>query len=89
MLDAIRAAKHHVHLETYIFSSDAVGEQFAEALIERQRAGVAVRVLYDAVGSIDSAPEFFERLESAGVDAAGVQRARPRRSDERRKPRDA
>jgi cardiolipin synthase len=68
MLDAIHAAKDHVHLETYIFSSDAVGRQFADALIERQRAGVAVRVLYDAVGSIDSAPEFFQRLESAGVD---------------------
>ena len=68
MLDSIRAAKNHVHLETYIFSSDAVGQQFADALIERHRAGVAVRVLYDAVGSIESAPEFFARLESAGVD---------------------
>jgi cardiolipin synthase len=68
MLDAIGGARHHVHLETYIFSSDAVGEQFADALIERQRAGVPVRVLYDAVGSFDSAGAFFERLQAAGVD---------------------
>jgi cardiolipin synthase len=68
MLAAIREAKHHIHLETYIFSSDAIGEQFADALIERQNAGVTVRLLYDAVGSLDSANAFFERIRAAGVD---------------------
>jgi cardiolipin synthase len=70
MLEAIRAARDHIHLETYIFASDPIGEEFAAALIERRRAGVAVRVLYDAVGSFDSDAAFFERLESAGVETS-------------------
>jgi cardiolipin synthase len=68
MLEAIRGARRHVHLETYIFASDDVGREFAAALTERCRAGVAVRVLYDAFGCIDSPAAFFEELREAGVD---------------------
>ncbi|MBK7656035.1 MAG: hypothetical protein IPJ18_14120 [Betaproteobacteria bacterium] len=53
MSEAIRAAKSHIHLETYIFEQDHVGESFATLLKEgRQRAGVQVRVIYDAVGTL-------------------------------------
>ena len=68
MLAAIRGARHHVHLETYIFASDAVGREFAAALSECCRSGVKVRVLYDAFGCIDSAAEFFGELREAGVE---------------------
>jgi cardiolipin synthase A/B len=67
MLQAIRGARHHVHMEMYIFEDDEVGHDFARALAERARAGVAVRLVYDAVGSKDTAKEFFEGLEKAGV----------------------
>jgi cardiolipin synthase len=70
MLEAIHGARDHIHLETYIFASDPVGQEFAAALTERRRAGVAVRVLYDALGSFDSEAGFFENLEAAGVDIA-------------------
>ena len=68
MLTAIRAARGHVHLETYIFASDDVGREFAAALVERCRAGIAVRVLYDAFGCLDSAASFFGELRDAGVE---------------------
>jgi cardiolipin synthase len=68
MLAVIRAAKHHVHLETYIFDDDEVGRTFAAALTERAHAGVKVRVIYDAVGSNKTPREFFERLAAGGVE---------------------
>jgi cardiolipin synthase len=68
MLTAIKAAKHHVHMETYIFEADDVGKQFAVALAERARAGVKVRLLYDAVGSIKTPKEFFQDLSDKGVE---------------------
>ncbi|MDQ6623316.1 MAG: phospholipase D-like domain-containing protein [Verrucomicrobiota bacterium] len=51
MLDAIRSAKETINFGAYIFKSDATGHEFRDALIERARAGVEVRVLLDGVGS--------------------------------------
>jgi cardiolipin synthase len=65
---AIAAAQHHVHVETYIFSDDEIGRAFSELLIERRRAGVEVRVLYDAVGSVTTPGSFFDTMRAAGVE---------------------
>jgi phosphatidylserine/phosphatidylglycerophosphate/cardiolipin synthase-like enzyme len=51
MLAAIEGARRRVHLETYILRSDATGRRFLDALAQRARAGVEVRVLYDGFGS--------------------------------------
>lgn len=51
MLDAIRNAKHHIHLQTFILGNDAVGKQFMEALAEKAKEGVEIRLLYDRFGS--------------------------------------
>lgn len=67
MLAAIVAARDHIHLETYILEDDEVGQRFAQALIERQRAGVRVLLLRDSVGTMRTSPAFFERLSEAGV----------------------
>ena len=67
MLAAIRAARNHVHMEMYIFEGDDVGKLFAAALMERAKAGVKVRLIYDAVGSIKTPKEFFKDLEAGGV----------------------
>src|SRR5437762_8171885 len=50
MLEAIRAARKTVNFEAYIVYSDEIGRAFCEALAERARAGVEVRVLLDGVG---------------------------------------
>jgi len=68
MLSAIRAAKHHVHMETYIFDADEIGNQFAAALAERARAGVKVRLIYDSAGSFKTPKEFFKDLAASGVE---------------------
>lgn len=51
MFIAISSAQRHIHLITYIFNDDAVGKRLMSLLVERARAGVQVRVLYDAFGS--------------------------------------
>jgi cardiolipin synthase A/B len=67
MFAAIRKAKDHINLETYIFEDDDVGKQFAELLLERQAAGVQVNLIYDSVGCLNTPKEFFERLAAAGI----------------------
>jgi cardiolipin synthase len=68
MLDLIAGAKRWVHFENYIIRDDATGRRFADRLIERARAGVTVRVLYDWLGSRATSRRYWERLRQAGVD---------------------
>jgi len=70
MLQAIRGATRHVHVEMYIFEADDTGRLFAEAMAERARAGVRVRLIYDAVGSVNTPKEFFAELSAKGVEVA-------------------
>ncbi len=67
MLTAIRGAKDHINLETYIFHDDEVGRQFAELLLKKRAEGVTVNLIYDALGCRRTADAFFERLRRAGV----------------------
>lgn len=74
MLAAIAGARSHVNLETYILRSDATGERFKTALIERARAGVRVRLLFDSVGSFNVVSEsFLSELVDAGVEVVEFQ----------------
>jgi cardiolipin synthase len=67
MLLDIRAARTRVWLETYIFFDDAAGRAIAEALKDRARAGLEVRLLYDAIGSQESPASLFRSMQDAGV----------------------
>jgi cardiolipin synthase len=65
-LDAIRAAKESVNIEAYIFQKGELTERFVEALTERARAGVHVRMVIDAIGSFATWESYFEDLRAAG-----------------------
>lgn len=68
-LDAIAAAQSFIHFDSYIVHDDRSGSLFADALVERARAGVKVRVVYDWVGALRASPRvFWYRLEDAGVE---------------------
>ncbi len=69
MLAAIEGARRQVWLETYIFADDEVGRRFAHALSERARAGVDVRLMVDAVGSLFQ----FYRTLGPLLEQSGVQ----------------
>jgi cardiolipin synthase len=66
MLDAIRAARKSVRLETYIYANGQIGRQFREALTASAARGVKVSVLVDAFGSWLLPDDFFEPLLAAG-----------------------
>ncbi|RFO97139.1 cardiolipin synthase [Rhodoferax lacus] len=65
---AILGAKNSIHLETYIFDQDPIGLRFAELLMQRQRAGVKTRIIYDSVGTLGTPDAFFERLRASGIE---------------------
>ena len=67
MFDAIRGASDNINMETYIIEDDEVGRKFADALIEKQAAGVQVTFIYDSIGASAAPKEFFKRLTDGGV----------------------
>lgn len=77
MLGTIDAARHHVHMETYIFDGDETGRRFADALVRKARSGVKVRLVFDAVGSMGTPREFFREMVDAGVEVFEFNPVRP------------
>ena len=67
MFNALEKAKHHINLETYIFDDDDIGRKFAETLRQKQINGVQVNIIYDSVGALSTAKEFFDQLRSVGI----------------------
>lgn len=69
VFEALRSAKHHIHIEYYIFENDIVGNEVKKILIEKAREGVKVRFIYDAFGSRSIRKRFVRDLRGAGVEA--------------------
>ncbi|MEQ1728461.1 MAG: phospholipase D-like domain-containing protein [Vicinamibacterales bacterium] len=68
-LEAIASATTTIHFETYILHRDEVGLQFAEALADKARQGVRVRLLYDWLGSFSlGLRRRWHLLAEAGVE---------------------
>ena len=68
LLMEIGKAEHHIHLDTFIIASDPLGQIVADALIDKARQGVEVRVIYDDVGSWKTKNRFFERMRAEGIE---------------------
>jgi cardiolipin synthase len=66
LLQAIAQAREHIHLQYYIYEPDRTGRAVRDALVERARAGIKVRLLLDAVGSARLDRAFFAPLLDAG-----------------------
>lgn len=67
MLRTIAGARQQIDLETYLLEPTGIGERLAGLLEAKRAERVAVRVLYDSVGSLATPPEYFERLKAAGI----------------------
>ena len=66
LLEAVLAAKEHIHLQFYIFENDELGTRLRDALVLKAREGVEVRLLYDSVGCWRVPRRFFEEIRFAG-----------------------
>ena len=68
LLMEIGKAEHHIHLDTFIISCDPLGQIVADALIDKARQGVEVRIIYDDVGSWKTKNRFFDRMRAEGIE---------------------
>src|SRR3954464_11541448 len=66
ILEAIRAAKHHINLEAYIFAKGDIANQYVEALTERAKEGVKVKVVLDYIGAFATPDNLSDDLRAAG-----------------------
>lgn len=80
MLADIRSASSSVHINQFGFRPGGVGEEFADALVEKLRDGVPVRLVVDRQGSDPEggARIFYERLTQAGAEVCVVRATKPR-----------
>jgi cardiolipin synthase len=69
VLLAMQQARHHIHIEYYIFEDDEIGNAIKDVLIEKARAGVKVRLIYDDFGSRSIRKKVIPELREAGVEA--------------------
>ncbi len=74
MLDAIRHAQASVTMEQYICWAGDTTDAFAEALAERARAGIPVKLLFDAIGSATLGDRALTVLKDAGCEVAWYNR---------------
>jgi cardiolipin synthase A/B len=70
MLTAIGRGKRSITFETYIYWSGSIGQEFARALADKARAGVAVHVLLDWIGSMKMDERLLQDMTDAGVQVA-------------------
>ena len=66
LLEAIRSAQHHIHLEFYIWQQDRAGTMVRDALADAARRGVEIRIMLDEIGSLTTWRRFFRPVLDAG-----------------------
>ncbi len=68
ILRAIQNARHHIHLEYYIFADDKIGNKFKDLLIEKSKQGVEIRIIIDDVGSWSLSNDFMADLRNNDIE---------------------
>ncbi|GEM_PF-4734859 len=59
MLELMANARREILIDSYVFSSDALGQRFKEVLLQKEKEGVQIRIIFDPVGSIRALPQFW------------------------------
>ncbi|MDC8002279.1 cardiolipin synthase [Aequorivita todarodis] len=67
VLEALKNAKHHIHIEYYIFDNDEIGRKIMDLMVEKSKEGIAVRFIYDDFGSRQIRKKQLRKLRDAGV----------------------
>ncbi|MFT4033064.1 MAG: cardiolipin synthase [Siphonobacter sp.] len=69
IIEALKSARHHIHIEYYIYENDSIGNQIKDILIQKAKEGVKVRFIYDDFGSRSIRRTLVPELREAGVEA--------------------
>ncbi|WP_088839156.1 cardiolipin synthase [Listeria sp. ILCC792] len=67
IIQALKQAENHIHIQYYIYKSDEIGTEIRDILIERAKAGVEVRFMYDAWGTAKLSEQFLEPMREVGI----------------------
>ena len=69
IIEQLKRARHHIHLEYYIVRHDRIGQEIKEILIQKASEGVKIRFLFDAVGSWQLSKSYINDLRNVGIEA--------------------
>ena len=69
VIAALKTARHHIHIEYYIYENDNIGNQIKDILIQKAAEGVQVRFIYDDFGSRSIRHSIVPELVAGGVEA--------------------
>lgn len=67
LLEDLHNAQEHIHIQYYIYDNDVIGNEIADILIEKHKAGVEVKFIYDDFGASSIRKTLVRRLNAAGV----------------------
>lgn len=68
IIEELKRARHHIHLEYYIIRHDQIGNEIKDILIEKAHQGVKVRFMFDAVGSWQLSKPYISELKNVGIE---------------------
>ncbi|RKD20897.1 cardiolipin synthetase 2 [Caminicella sporogenes DSM 14501] len=68
IIEELKKAKHHIHMEYFIIKCDDIGNKIKDILKDKAASGIKVRVIYDSVGSWRLSKDYIEELRNSGVD---------------------
>ena len=68
MFNGMESAKHHIHLQSYIFDDDQTGIRFKDLLVKKALQGVEVKVMVDGVGSFFLRKSIINEMRDAGIE---------------------
>ena len=68
LLKCLNEAKHHIHMEYYIYEEDEIGSAIIEVLIKKAKEGIEVRFIYDDFGSPSIKKKIEKRMREAGIE---------------------
>lgn len=76
LIEEMKKAQHHIHIEFYIFENDEIGRTIRDVMIAKAKEGVEVRFIYDDFGSLSIRRSFVRELRENGVEAYPFNRIR-------------
>ncbi|HET9485862.1 MAG TPA: cardiolipin synthase [Chryseosolibacter sp.] len=76
VFEALNNARHHIHIQYYIFENDVIGNKVKDVLVKKAGEGVKIRFIFDAFGSRSIRKKFLRELRKAGVEAFPFNRIR-------------
>lgn len=76
VIEALKNARHHIHLEYYIYEEDQIGSRIKEILIQKALEGIQIRLIYDGFGSSSISGELIDELRLAGAEIYPFHRIR-------------